>query len=291
MTRIAIADARDDRVVGAAATLASTGSVRPVLIDPDPAAPLPAGVEGVPVEGDVDPLTFLAEYVRAGHADAGMAGSMSSSASVLRAGIRGLGANGLVSGCFLMQHGGAMTTYADCTVVPDPTAEQLADIAEAAADHHRRVTGEVPRVGMLSFSTAGSAAHSSVHRVRTATEILRRRRPDLMVEGEMQFDVAVDAGVGERKMPGSQVAGRANVLIFPTLEAGNIAYKVAERLGRARALGSFVLNLTKPWVDLSRGCSQLDLVDTALLLAGVHPAYLAVSSDRHHESARSVTQR
>lgn len=266
MIRIAFGDAHDPRVVSAAATLAQQSGIVPVLVGPLVGAPLPLGVEGVPVGDQVQPLAALAAYVLAGDADAGIAGSLSSSASVIRGGIRGLGAKGLVTGCFQVVHRGVGTTYADCSVVPDPSAEQLAQIAEAAADHHLLTTGELPRIAMLSFSTQGSAEHPAVYKVRRATELLQQKRPDLLAEGEMQFDVAVDAQVGQRKLPGSLVAGRANVLVFPTLDAGNIAYKVAERIGGARALGSFVLNLTKPWVDMSRGCSVEDLVDTTRLV-------------------------
>lgn len=287
MMRIAFGDARDKRVVDSAVTLARRGVVRPVLFAQDPTTDLPDGVERVLVAPDRDALEFMAEYVSAGHADAGIAGSLTSSATVIRAAIRRLGDGRLATGCFIVEHAGTFVTYADCSVIPNPTAVQLADIAEAAADHHRLVTGEVPRVAMLSFSTSGSAVHPSVQKVRTATDTLQRRRPELMVDGEMQFDVAVDPAVGERKMPGSQVAGRANVLIFPTLEAGNIAYKVAERVGGARALGSFLLNLTKPWVDLSRGCSAQDIVDTALILAEPKSAFRTPPTKRNHEALRT----
>ncbi|MEV6982697.1 phosphate acyltransferase [Sphaerisporangium sp. NPDC051017] len=267
---MAFGDATDRRVLDAAAIVRDAGIV-PVLVRPDCTRTSSLGNVAPGIEtvdpGDTDPLAFLARYVRSGAADAGIAGSLSTSASVIRAGIRGLGATGLVTGCFLIDQGGAAVTYADCSVVPDPTAEQLAEIAAAAADHHRALTREVPRVAMLSFSTGGSAEHPAVEKVRRATALVRRLRPDLTVEGELQFDVAVDPGVGSRKLPTSEVAGRANVLVFPSLDAGNIAYKVAERVGGARAIGSFVLNLSAPWADVSRGCSTADLADTARLLA------------------------
>ena len=287
MSRIAFGDAGDHRVIAATAALAQLEGIIPVLINPGRNVTLPAGVEAVSVDAEVDPLTFLANYVSRGDADAGIAGSLSSSASVIRAGIRGLGTRGLVTGCFLMERHNTKTTYADCSVVPNPSAEQLADIAAAAADHHRLSTGATPLVAMLSFSTKGSAEHATVSKVRTATKLLRKRRPDLIVEGEMQFDVAVDAEVGRRKLPDSQVAGRANVLVFPTLDAGNIAYKVAERVGGARALGSFVLNLNKPWVDLSRGCSAQDLIDTAQLVANLHLSDVALNTDQSERTAQA----
>nr|MCW2728685.1 pta [Aeromicrobium sp.] len=268
---VAFGDTSDPRVREAVAAVAADGLIRPLFVlgAGDPAAP--SGVESVAAEPGESALAGLARVVAHGAADAGVAGSLSSSAAVIRAGISGLRRRGLVCGSFLMDVGGVRTSYADCSVVPDPTDEQLAEIAMAAADHHRACTGDEPRVGMLSFSTAGSAHHPAVVKVRRATEILRSRRPDLAVEGEIQFDVAVDVAVGTRKLPGSLVAGRANVLVFPSLDAGNIAYKVAERVGGARALGSFVLNLSKPWVDLSRGCSTRDLAETVRVLAALNP--------------------
>jgi predicted methyltransferase MtxX (methanogen marker protein 4) len=215
-------------------------------------------------DDETDLLAFLARYVAQGHAAAGVAGSLSTSAAVIRAGLRGLGANGLVVGSFLMERAGRRTTFADCSGVPEPDPDGLAQIAAAAVDHPS-FTGEQQRLALLSFSTHGSARHPTVDRVRVATELLARRRPDLLVEGEVQLDVALDAAAVARKLPSSAVAGEANVLVFPTLDAGNISHKLAECWGGARALGSFVLNLQHPWVDLSRGCSQADTVDTALL--------------------------
>jgi phosphate acetyltransferase len=265
--RVGFADVSDDRVRAAARALAASAAIKPVLVGTPAELNGVDGFETVVVDDGTPILDALAALVRDGSAAAGIAGSLSSSPAVIRAGIRGLGARGLVSGCFLMRRGQQTATFADCSVVPDPTAEQLVDIAIAAADFHRAATHETPLVGMLSFSTGGSAEHPHVHKVRAATGLLQAARPDLDVDGEMQFDVAVDADVGLRKLPGSSVAGRANVLVFPTLDAGNIAYKIAERVGGARALGSFVLNLTHPWVDLSRGCTTQDLIDTAQLVS------------------------
>lgn len=264
--RIAFADVHDPRVVDAAAQLAAEGRVTPVLVGAT-LTEVPAGCEQVVSSPACTDIELLADYVLAGHAYAGVAGSVSTSADVIRTGIRRLRPSGLVTGSFAMRHRAGWATYADCSVVPVPTVEQLADIAESAASHHFATFREIPRIAMLSYSTNGSARDAQVDRVKAATVLLTQRRPDLMVAGEVQFDVAVDALVGQRKLPGSDVAGRANVLIFPSLEAGNIAYKVAERIGGIRALGSFVLNLTRPWVDLSRGCSLDDIVDTTNLLA------------------------
>lgn len=278
--RIAFGDEGDPRVRAACATLAAGGLVQPVLVLPEAGRSVPTGVvAAVPGPDDpADPLAFLAGYVASGGAEAGIAGALSTSAEVIRAGIRGVGATGLVVGCFSVAHQGRRTTYADCSVIPEPSPEQLAEIGASAADHHRGTTGEEPRVALLSFSTRGSASHPAVDRVRTAAELLSRRRPDLLVEGEMQFDVAVDPAVAARKLPGSAVAGRGNVLVFPSLDAANIAYKTAERLGGARAIGCFVLHLAKPWVDLSRGCSERDIVDAALMVR--HSVLAARTADR-----------
>lgn len=268
--RVAFGDVSDPRVRDAVSTLAADAVLEPVLVGHGAdlqgwdARLLGQAVE-VP-DGD-DPLAALAAVLSDVRADAAVAGSLSNSPDVIRAGIRGLARQGLVVGAFVMQKGTRVATFADCSVTPEPTVHQLVEIAVAAAELHRATTGEQPRVGMLSFSTDGSADHPNVTKVRGATVILRSQHPELYVDGEMQFDTAVDPLVGSRKLPGSPVAGRANVLVFPTLDAGNIAYKVAERVGGARALGSFVLNLSHPWVDLSRGCSTDDLIDTARLVA------------------------
>lgn len=273
LVKVGFADVSDDRVRAAVAALADGSAIEPVLVGTRADLTGVDGFDTVVVEDGTSTLDALAALVRDGAAAAGVAGSLSSSPAVIRAGMRGLGARGVVSGCFLMRRGRRTATFADCSVVPDPTAHQLVHIAIAAADFHHAATGETPLVGMLSFSTAGSAEHPHVHKVREATAMLQAARPDLDVDGEMQFDVAVDAGVGLRKLPGSSVAGRANVLVFPTLDAGNIAYKITERVGGARALGSFVLNLAHPWVDLSRGCTTDDLIDTAQLVARAAEAH------------------
>jgi phosphate acetyltransferase len=296
--RILFGDSADARVHAALPRLVEQGMVRPVLVDPPAHRPVPVGVEVVS-SGDAlwsergvdaylagpnlsgadeagvrdllaDPLMFGAVYVRLGGADAGVAGSLSTSASVVRSGIFGLGVakpGGLASGCFLMQGTEDLLTFADCSVVPDPTAEQLAEIAALAADIHRLVTGEAARVAMLSFATAGSARHPKVEKVQRALVRVREQRPDLDVDGEMQFDVAVVPHVAAQKFPESTVGGRANVFVFPDLDAGNIGYKIAERFGGRRAIGSIVMGLHRPWVDLSRGCSTDDIVDTATVAA------------------------
>jgi phosphate acetyltransferase len=218
----------------------------------------------------LSPLFFGAMMVREGMADGSVAGSLSTTGDVLRAAIQvvGLADNiTVVSSFFLMIFPGHLFSFADCAVVPDPTAEQLADIGASTADNHRRLTGEEPLVAMLSFSTKGSASHPDVEKVQQATAILRRKRPDLGVDGELQLDAAIVPGVGQSKAPESPIAGRANVLIFPDLNSGNIGYKLAQRLAGAEAVGPIVQGLRKPAFDLSRGCSVNDIVNVAAINA------------------------
>ncbi len=215
-------------------------------------------------------LFFAAMMVKEGMADGSVAGSSASTADVMKAGIQCVGMPegiSIVSSFFLMIFPEKVYSFADCAVVPNPDVNQLADIAISTADNHRNLTGEGPRMAMLSFSTKGSAQHESVDKVIDAVKIIRDKRPDLEVDGELQFDAAIIDSIGKKKAPGSNVAGKANVLVFPDLNSGNIGYKIAQRLGGAEAVGPMVQGLNKPFFDLSRGCSVDDIVNTASIAA------------------------
>ncbi|NHN56706.1 phosphotransacetylase [Calidifontibacter sp. DB0510] len=216
-----------------------------------------------------DPLYLAAALVKAGRAGSAVAGALHPSGEVIRAGLHVLGlASGipLLSSCFVLRLRDERTVaFADCAVVPTPDAAGLAAIARSTAGTYAALTGDEPSVAMLSFSTLGSAEHADVALVQAATELVRQQDPDLAVEGELQFDAAFVPEVARSKAPDSPVAGHANVFVFPNLAAGNIGYKIAQRIGGAAAYGPVLQGLSQPMNDLSRGCEVDDIVNVALI--------------------------
>lgn len=223
-----------------------------------------------------DPLYCAAMMVREGKADGFVAGAVHTTPEVGRAAIRCVGVEerfGIACSCFIMvvpecEYGEEGTfVFADCGIIPDPNARQLACIAVASAELISKVLGFVPRVAFLSYSTRGSAKGKEIDRITEAVALAREMAPGLLVDGELQVDAAIVPEVARIKYPDSPLGGRANVLIFPDLEAGNIGYKLTQRLAKARALGPLLLGLRKPCSDLSRGCSVEDIVDCVAVTA------------------------
>ncbi len=223
-----------------------------------------------------DPMYYGIMMVKLGDADGLVSGAIHSTGDMLRPALQVIKSKPgmkIVSSCFLMElpdksfgDDGVMI-FSDCGVIPDPDAEQLANIALGAADSARSLAGMEPRVAMLSFSTKGSAKHDDVTKVQEATRIAHEMAPELQLDGELQLDAALVEKVGQLKAPGSKVAGHANVLVFPDLGAGNIGYKLVQRLAHAEAYGPILQGIAKPCNDLSRGCSAEDIVATVAITA------------------------
>jgi phosphate acetyltransferase len=221
-----------------------------------------------------DTVFYGTMMVHKGEADGLVSGALHSTGDTIRPALQFIKTKpgiSLVSSVFIMivpncEYGDAGTfIFADCAVVPNPTDKEMAEIAIASAETGRILTGIDPKVAMLSFSTYGSAKHELVDKVKRAVAIAKAQAPDLKIDGELQADAAIIPKVGKSKAPGSAIAGQANVLVFPDLQSGNIAYKLVERLAKAQAIGPFLQGLNKPVNDLSRGCSVEDIVNVTMI--------------------------